>query len=260
MSSTLYKIVFEGSTLPGFAPDTAKANLAGLFNTDAAGIERLFTGRKVALKRNLQQAEAQKYLDALHQAGVDARIEAEEQLSLAPIESPATLDTGSPYATPQARVDTQWASDGPLKVFTTNGRIGRVRYLGWAMGVCLVAMPAMLVAALVMSLSSTLGWVLMVALGATFVTVNVMIGVQRLHDINWTGWLYLINFAPYVGGVFSLMILLIPGTQGVNKYGPPAPPDSRAVRVLAWLWLVFILLAIVGGILAGVTGIFSQIK
>jgi uncharacterized membrane protein YhaH (DUF805 family) len=260
MSSTLYKIVFEGNALPGFEPGTAKANLAGLFNTDPAAIDKLFTGRKVALKRNLPHADAQQYLDALLQAGVDARIEAEEQLGLEPIEAPVPAEQNSPYATPQARVDSPWAGDGPLKVFTTNGRIGRVRYLGWAMGLCLVAMPALLVATLAMSLSSTLGWILMVALGATFITVNVMIGVQRLHDIGWTGWLYLINFAPYVGGVFSLMIVLIPGTQGVNKYGPPAPPDSRAVRVLAWLWVAFILLAIVGGIIAGATGIFSQIK
>lgn len=260
MSSTLYKIVFEGNALPGIEPGAAKANLAGLFNTDSAAIDKLFSGRKVALKRNLQQAEAQKYLDALHQAGVDARIEAEEPLSLEPIEAPVTTDARSPYAPPQARVDNPWPSDGPLKVFTTHGRIGRVRYLGWAMGICLVALPALLVATLAMNLSSALGWVLMVALGTTFVTVNVMIGVQRLHDIGWTGWLYLVNFVPYVGGVFSLMLLLIPGTQGVNKYGPPAPPDSRAVRVLAWLWLVFIALAIVGGILAGVTGMFAQIK
>lgn len=260
MSSTLYKIVFEGNALPGIEPGTAKADLAALFNTDAAAIDKLFTGRKVALKRNLPHADAQKYLDALLEAGVDARIEAEEQPGLEPIGAPTPSEQNSPYATPQARVDSPWAGDGPLKVFTTNGRIGRVRYLGWAMGLCLVAMPALLVATLAMSLSSTLGWVLMVALGATFITVNVMIGVQRLHDIGWTGWLYLINFAPYVGGVFSLMIVLIPGTQGVNKYGPPAPPDSRAVRVLAWLWVAFILLAIVGGIIAGATGIFGQIK
>jgi hypothetical protein len=130
MSSTLYKIVFEGNALPGFEPGTAKANLAGLFNTDLAAIDKLFTGRKVALKRNLPHADAQTYLDALLQAGVDARIEAEEQLGLEPIEAPIPAEQNSPYATPQARVDSPWAGDGPLKVFTTNGRIGRVRYLG----------------------------------------------------------------------------------------------------------------------------------
>ena len=46
------------------------------------------------------------------------------------------------------------------------------------------------------------------------------IGSQRCRDFGWTGWAILITLLPYVGWIFSLAILFIPGTQGPNRYGP----------------------------------------
>ncbi len=77
MSETRYKIVFDGALLPGVDITTAKLNLAELFKSDVSAIERLFNGRPVALKRDLSQADAQTYLQALSKTGIDARIEAE---------------------------------------------------------------------------------------------------------------------------------------------------------------------------------------
>ena len=78
MSENRFKIVFEGALLPGIDAITAKLNLAELFKSDVAAIERLFSGRKVALKRDLSHADAQTYLQALTKTGIDARIETEQ--------------------------------------------------------------------------------------------------------------------------------------------------------------------------------------
>lgn len=42
--------------------------------------------------------------------------------------------------------------------------------------------------------------------------------VRRLHDINQSGVLYLINFVPAIGGVILLVLLCLPGTVGRNNY------------------------------------------
>jgi len=76
MSENRFKIVFDGALLPGVDSGTAKLNLAALFKSDVAAIERLFSGRPVALKRDLSHADAQTYLQALKNTGIDARIDA----------------------------------------------------------------------------------------------------------------------------------------------------------------------------------------
>lgn len=82
MSENRFKIVFDGALLPGVDATTAKLNLAELFKSDVAAIERLFSGRTVALKRDLSHADAQTYLQALTKTGIDARIEAEPSIEL----------------------------------------------------------------------------------------------------------------------------------------------------------------------------------
>ena len=82
MSDNRFKIVFDGALLPGVDVTTAKLNLAELFKSDVAAIERLFSGRPVALKRDLTQADAQTYLQALTKTGIDARIESEPSIEL----------------------------------------------------------------------------------------------------------------------------------------------------------------------------------
>jgi len=156
--TTLFKIVFDGSPLPGVDLQTAKANLAQLFRSDLEAVEKLFTGHKVALKRNLSHDTAQKYLDALHKAGVQARLEEEAQLELSlekvePLPEPAY----SPYAPPQSDIAPTIAVYGPLKVMTIQGRIGRVRYLGWSMALLLCACLAALVCVTLLTLRQPLG-------------------------------------------------------------------------------------------------------
>jgi len=46
------------------------------------------------------------------------------------------------------------------------------------------------------------------------------ISVRRLHDIDKSGWWYLINCVPCAGYIVFLVFLCLPGTSGSNKYGP----------------------------------------
>ena len=54
------------------------------------------------------------------------------------------------------------------------------------------------------------------------------ITVRRLHDIGLSGWLILVSFIPYIGGIAILVMMLIPTQFGPNKHGP-APKAPKAV-------------------------------
>ena len=165
----------------------------------------------------------------------------------APVQAPAAA-AASPYAPPQANVAEQLPQYSELKVFSVSGRIGRVRYLGWTMAMLLCMLPMLLLFAGASAISSALGTLIMAAGVIAMIVIGVFIGVQRLHDIGWSGWLWLLNFVPFIGSVFALLMLIIPGTQGVNRYGPPPPPNSTGVKILAWLFLLVPLTGIIAAI------------
>ncbi|WP_417663100.1 DUF805 domain-containing protein [Pseudomonas sp.] len=159
-----------------------------------------------------------------------------------------TPATHTPYAPPQAPVGERLPEFGELKPFTTDGRIGRLRFLAWTLVLMLVCAPIFGIAAAGFALSTAVGVILMVILSVALVIAGVMINVQRLHDIGWSGWLLLITIVPLVGSVFSLLMLVMPGTNGPNRYGPMPPANTTAVKVLAGLWIVFIVLAVIVGV------------
>jgi uncharacterized membrane protein YhaH (DUF805 family) len=48
---------------------------------------------------------------------------------------------------------------------------------------------------------------------------SLSLGVRRLHDSDKTGWLLLLGIIPFVGGIIVLVLTLLPGTPGPNRFG-----------------------------------------
>lgn len=44
--------------------------------------------------------------------------------------------------------------------------------------------------------------------------------VRRLHDSGKSGWLVLLGFIPSAGGIIMLVLCVLAGDSGENKYGP----------------------------------------
>lgn len=61
------------------------------------------------------------------------------------------------------------------------------------------------------------------------------LGSQRCRDFGWTGWAMLITLIPYVGWIFAIAIMFIPGNQGPNRYGPDmlGPVTGSPMRGMA---------------------------
>ena len=277
MSENRFKIVFDGALLPDVDLTTAKQNLAALYKSEVAAVERLFTGKTVTLKQDLSHVDAQIYLQALTKTGIKARIESESSIELNLADAhehehvparpqPVFAEPVSPYAPPQASVGENLPAFATLKPFSVEGRIGRLRYLAWTMALTLVILGVVLVLAIpavaIISADSTAGLIIggLVAfiLFIAVAVASIQFSVQRLHDIGWSGWLWLLNLVPFVGSFFPLVIMVAPGTNIANRYGPPPPPNSTAVKVLSSLWVVFIAIVIVGALAGGYSAIQEE--
>jgi uncharacterized membrane protein YhaH (DUF805 family) len=56
----------------------------------------------------------------------------------------------------------------------------------------------------------------LLALGFGVCTIGLVI--RRFHDVGLSGWLYLLGFIPILGGIFVLIVALLP-SKGPNQYG-----------------------------------------
>jgi hypothetical protein len=84
-----YEIAFSAQLVPGAQLETVKANVAKLFQADEQRLALLFSGRRIVIKNNLDEAGAEKYRVALERAGalvevVDMDSQIEEIVLTAP--------------------------------------------------------------------------------------------------------------------------------------------------------------------------------
>lgn len=56
---------------------------------------------------------------------------------------------------------------------------------------------------------------------------SLAVQVRRFHDQDKSGWLILLGFIPYIGGLILLVFMCLEGTRGPNRYGPdPKRPEE----------------------------------
>lgn len=76
-------------------------------------------------------------------------------------------------------------------------------------------------------------WIGMVLLMVFFLgsmIPSIAVAVRRFHDQDRSGWMYLLSFIPYIGGIVVVVFMCLEGTRGPNQYGPdPVDPNNAAV-------------------------------
>ncbi len=95
------------------------------------------------------------------------------------------------------------------------GRISRKTY--WLFGL----LPAALYLILHYGLPDLHGLPFWLLLLASFVP-SMMINIKRSHDRGKTGWFTLLLFVPLLNIWPVIELGFFPGTEGDNRYGPPA--------------------------------------
>lgn len=102
MSEELYEVVFYGEIVEGAELDQVKAKVAAMFKADAAKLAQLFSGKRVVIKKNIDQATANKYQSALQNAGAQCEVKSLAEVAVAsPAEgaaAPAAAQAAAPAA------------------------------------------------------------------------------------------------------------------------------------------------------------------
>ena len=137
-------------------------------------------------------------------------------------------DSVNPYQPPTAAVADAGDPTQPVRLFAVSGRIGRARYIAYGFGLYALVM---FVAGIVAGALGEPGVAVMMAAWLGLAVIGVMLTIQRCHDFNMSGWLSLLIILPIV----NLIFLVIPGTDGANRFGPPTPPNTAGVLIVAWL-------------------------
>lgn len=159
------------------------------------------------------------------------------------------MQSRNPYAAPQtnvARGDGDEPEEyGEVKIFSVSGRLGRVRYIGYSVGLSLLILLVLAILAGVAGAADpNVALLIGVAGYVVILAVQLMLTIQRSHDMNTTGWLSLIMFVPLA----ALVFWIVPGTKGENNYGKQPPPNTIGVILLACV----VPFLFVGGILAAI--------
>lgn len=63
---------------------------------------------------------------------------------------------------------------------------------------------------------------------------GVSVTVRRLHDQDMSGWLYLLNLVPYIGGIILFILMFFDSRPQPNKHGPsPKYGAAQTIDVFA---------------------------
>ena len=149
----------------------------------------------------------------------------------------------NPYATPRARVaDVEGDEEyGEVKMFSAAGRIGRVRYIAYSMGIFFVFA---LVLSAIAAASPIAGGLVGIVGYVALIVVSFLLTIQRAHDFDASGWMSLLILVPLV----SLIFLFIPGTRGENRFGKRPPPNTTGAIVLACMFPLIVVVGITAAI------------
>jgi uncharacterized membrane protein YhaH (DUF805 family) len=142
------------------------------------------------------------------------------------------MAAANPYQAPGAPVaDTNAEQYSQVKVWSSAGRLGRVRYIAYSIGYSfLISLVLGLVGALLGSLAGPKIIVLLSGLAYLIMFVLlILLSIQRAHDFNTTGWLSILSLIPLV----NLIFWIIPGTDGENRFGHPTPPNRTSTVIVA---------------------------
>ncbi len=74
MSDQLFEVAFSGQIIEGADLEEVKARVGKMFNADDAKLAQLFSGTRIVIKKNIDQATAAKYKTALNRAGAECEV------------------------------------------------------------------------------------------------------------------------------------------------------------------------------------------
>ena len=171
--------------------------------------------------------------------------------------SPSNPSNNDPYKAPSADVAALHQEElYQPRIFTTAGRIGRLRYLAYLMAGYLFLIPMLMASS---ALSAVLpgkdGGMGAVSLGLVilayvlYLVFFVILMRRRFNDMNRSGWLAALGLIPVINVFIGLWLIFGRGTYSSNRYGPAPVANTTGVKIAS---LALPLIAVIG-ILAAIS-------
>lgn len=144
------------------------------------------------------------------------------------------------------------------KMFQWRGRIGRLRYLAYSLGLGLVTtIPLLIVQLALLTEGSVVFWVVQALIMILSLGITIVLGRRRLNDMGYGGWQLIGAFIPLVNLFVFLWMIFAPGEAQPNQYGPVPGPNTRGITIAA---LAMPVLVIVGLVAAFSFGAYSGLQ
>lgn len=157
------------------------------------------------------------------------------------------MSDNTPYPSTQADPAKTFVAVYQPKFFSTTGRIGRLRYLIYQLGVYILTTVFLLLSipfGFLIKGSPNIEIIIKLYLAICMIIMLVFSFIfmkRRLNDLNHSGWFSLLTIIPFINSLLWIYLLFFPGIQGENHYGiePADNPTTLA-------WTAFILVIIIG--------------
>jgi uncharacterized membrane protein YhaH (DUF805 family) len=101
-----------------------------------------------------------------------------------------------------------------------SGRAGRREYWMFTLIYILIYIALIILTAIMPSGLATVFSILTLVFALGLLIPSLAVCVRRLHDVDKSGWWVLISLVPIVG-LYLIYLLIIEGTPGTNRFGPP---------------------------------------
>lgn len=98
MSDELFEVAFSGQINEGADLEQVKAKVGAMFKADATKLAHLFSGKRMVIKKNIDQATANKYKSALNNAGAVCEV---KSLSEEPVKQAVEAKPAQASPTPE---------------------------------------------------------------------------------------------------------------------------------------------------------------
>jgi len=163
------------------------------------------------------------------------------------------MNDQNPYSAPDAPLETGQQEFYQPKLLSFSGRIGRLRYFAYGMGLylILVAFAGFIAGTGVFLGDGSMPIPIMVVMGAVYLAIivySIGLGKRRLNDLNRSGWWLFAFIVPILNFILMIYIMFFRGTEGSNNYGPEPCANSVGVKILGWMMPVVFLVGIVAAI------------
>lgn len=160
----------------------------------------------------------------------------------------------NPYEAPHSDVEVEPRQGyADINVFSAEGRIGRLRYLAFLFLISIVYYGINLL--FLGGMAAGGGGALMVGSMIIFagvaiavLVISMFLAIQRLHDINKSGWWILLFIVPLLNLILMMGLWFVSGTDGENDYGLQPPPNPLWVKILGFMFPLLMILGILAAL------------